>query len=106
MRPRQRARRAPSVTSSRSRSPGHDLAPELRVVDAAQVGAPGRPAVGAVTSSSVATCASVSIISTPGISGVPGKCPWKKSSLTVTFLTATSRLPGSCSVTASTSADG
>ena len=36
----------------------------------------------------VATWASVSIISTPGISGAPGKCPWKKSSLTVTFLTA------------------
>ena len=54
----------------------------------------------------VATCASVSIISTPGISGAPGKCPWKNSSLTVTFLTATTRRPGSCSVIASTSGDG
>ena len=54
---------------------GHHLQPELRVVHASQPGvrrtAP-RPA-----SSSVATCASVSIMSTPGISGVPGKCPWK-----------------------------
>ena len=41
-----------------------------------------------------------------GMMGVPGKCPWKKSSATVTFLTATSRRPGSCSTTASTSTDG
>ena len=41
-----------------------------------------------------------------GISGEPGKCPWKNSSLTVTFLTATRRRPGSCSVIASTSIDG
>ena len=57
-------------------------------------------------SSMVATWASVSIMSTPGISGSPGKCPWKNSSFTVTFLTATIRRPGSCSVTASTSGDG
>ncbi len=54
----------------------------------------------------VATCASVSIMSTPGISGAPGKCPWKNSSETVTFLYATTRRPGSCSATTSTSADG
>ena len=43
--------------------------------------------------STAATCVSVSIIRTPGISGAPGKWPWKKSSLTVTFLCATSRVP-------------
>ena len=53
-----------------------------------------------------ATCDSDSSISTAGMSGAPGKCPWKNSSLTVTFLTATSRRPGSCSVMASTSIDG
>ena len=41
-----------------------------------------------------------------GISGVPGKWPWKNSSLTVTFLTATSRRPASCSTIASTSVEG
>ena len=46
-------------------------------------------------SSRLATCVSDSIISTPGMSGVPGKCPWKNSSFTVTFLTATMRRPGS-----------
>ena len=56
--------------------------------------------------STAATCVSASIISTAGISGDPGKCPWKNSSLTVTFLNATSRSPGSCSVTASISSDG
>ena len=48
----------------------------------------------------------IHIISTPGISGAPGKCPWKNSSLTVTFLTATKRTPGSCSVMASIRNDG
>ena len=32
---------------------------------------------------------------TPGIRGTSGKCPWKKSSLTVTFLMAVIRRPGS-----------
>ena len=83
-----------------------DLQAELGVVDAAQVGAAAAGSSGPCISRMVATCASVSIIRTPGISGAPGKCPWKKSSLTVTFLTATIRRPGSCSVTASTSGDG
>ena len=38
--------------------------------------------------------------------GAPGKCPWKNSSLTVTFLKTTIRRPGSCSVTESISNDG
>ena len=101
------ARRAPERDLEPQPVARHHLPPELRVVHAAQVGVARRLAVGCrARRSSVATCASVSIMSTPGISGAPGKCPWKKSSLTVTFLTATSRLPGSCSVTASTSGDG
>ncbi len=58
------------------------------------------------SSSSAAACASASIMRTAGISGLLGKCPWKKSSLTVTFLNATSRFPGSCSTTASTRSEG
>ena len=53
---------------------GHDLPAELGVVHAAQrhavVGGTSRS-----SSSSVATCVSDSIISTPGISGVPGNVP-------------------------------
>ena len=81
-----------------------DRQPELGAVHAAQIRV--RPGLSGCVSRIVATCASVSIMSTPGISGAPGKCPWKNSSLTVTFLTATTRRPGSCSVTASTSGDG
>ena len=44
--------------------------------------------------------------STPGIRGAPGKWPGKKSSLTVTFLIATSRSPDVKSVTASTICSG
>ena len=73
----------------------HDLAAELGVVHAAQPRAARRTGPGCRHSSSVATCVSDSIISTPGMSGVPGKWPWKNSSLTVTFLTATMRRPGS-----------
>src|SRR5690348_14358747 len=53
-----------------------------------------------------AVCAIDSMTSTPGMSGVPGKWPWKNSSPTVTFFTATTRSPGVCSVTASMSGDG
>ena len=96
----------PSVTSSRSRSPGTTLRRNLasltpRSDTRAVAGAAARS-----RTSAAATWVSASIISTAGISGEPGKCPWKNSSLTVTFLTATSRLPGSCSVTASISSDG
>ena len=52
--------------------------------------------------STAATCVRASIMSTPGMTGIPGKCPWKNSSPTVTFLYATSRFPGSCSMTPST----
>ncbi len=75
--------------------PGHDLTPELGVVHAAQED-PQAAAFAQSSSSTVDACASASIISTPGIVGRPGKCPWKNSSLTVTFLAATTRRPGSC----------
>jgi hypothetical protein len=63
--------------------------------------APGSPRIRIV-----AAWTNDSIISTAGISGVPGKCPWKNSSLTVTFLIATTRRPASCSRMVSTSSDG
>ena len=100
------ARRAPIVTSRVSRSPGTTgsrnfalSTPRSHVPDTVE---PSGPCISRI----VATWASVSIMSTPGISGDPGKCPWKKSSLTVTFLTALMRRPGSCSMTASTSGEG
>ena len=103
-------RGAPSVTTScsdrRARpacgtSRRRRRAAARRTVAAAAVAARRRS-----SSSSVAACVSASIISTAGISGLSGKCPWKNSSLTVTFLTATSRFPGSCSATASTRSEG
>ncbi len=87
-----RPRRRPSVTCSSSRSPGTTCRrnfafstprSQARVDDGSQ------PAT-----SSAATCVSDSIMSTPGMSGAPGKCPWKNSSETVTFLTATMLRPG------------
>ena len=39
-------------------------------------------------------CAIASICSTPGITGTPGKWPWKNGSLNVTFLSATHALVG------------
>ena len=68
---------------------GHDLPAELGVVDAAQRrrarSAARRRARGrAPTPPASAPRSSAP----PGISGVPGKCPWKNSSLTVTFLNA------------------
>ena len=44
-------------------------------------------------------CANVSKIKAPGITGFPGKCPWKKSSLMVTFFVAIIFLPDSISST-------
>jgi len=40
------------------------------------------------------------------MTGFPGKCPWKNSSLNVTFLMPTTRLPGSTSRMRSTSRNG
>jgi hypothetical protein len=37
-------------------------------------------------------------IRTPGITGLFGKCPWKKGSLIVTFFIAVQRFPGSMSI--------
>src|SRR5713226_7030870 len=47
-------------------------------------------------------CAIDSMISTPGIIGWPGKCPWKCDSLMVTFFTPTMRFRRSISRMAST----
>ena len=41
------------------------------------------------TTSTALVCAIASMISTPGITGSTGKCPWKCGSLTVTFLMPT-----------------
>src|SRR4030042_5139921 len=46
------------------------------------------------------------IMRTPGITGSPGKCPWKKGSLTVTFFIPAIRLPSSSSMMRSTNKKG
>jgi hypothetical protein len=50
--------------------------------------------------------ANASMIRTPGMTGAPGKCPWKYGSFIVTFLIATTRRPGSSSTTRSTRRNG
>src|SRR5207247_1988828 len=52
------------------------------------------------------TWAIASMISTPGIMGWPGKCPWKNGSLIVTFLMPTIRCCPSTSMMRSTSRKG
>jgi len=52
------------------------------------------------------TCAIASTISTPGMMGCPGKCPWKKGSLIVTFLIPTTRVFSSISTIRSTNRNG
>ena len=71
------------TTSSVSTSPGHDRLAELRLVDGHEVddlrlGIERRPGCAA---SSAPACASASMISTPGITGCPGKWPLKCGSL-------------------------
>ncbi len=51
-------------------------------------------------------CAIASTMSTPGITGLPGKCPRKNSSLAVTFLMVTIRFFRSNSITRSISRNG
>lgn len=51
-------------------------------------------------------CAKASIISTPGITGFPGKCPIKCGSFIVTFFLATHFTPGSSSSTVSMRRNG
>ena len=104
--PRQRACGAGRAsTSSRSRSPGHDLTPELRVVHAAQVD-PHAPAVAHRAAGRSTPGPAPPSSGRPASSADPGKCPWKNSSLTVTFLAATTRRPGSCWTTASSRYQG
>ena len=58
------------------------------------------------TASTPAAWARASTISTPGMIGRPGKCPWKKGSLMVTALIAVMRSSGTKSWTRSTSSIG
>src|SRR5258708_32847256 len=51
-------------------------------------------------------CASASTMSTPGMMGRPGKCPWNHGSPIVTHLCPTMRSPGTTSITRSTSTNG
>ena len=53
-----------------------------------------------------ASWAMASSWSTPGMSGMSGKCPWKKGSLIVTFLIPTARRKPSTSITRSMSRKG
>ena len=85
---------------------GHDLAAELRVVDAAQVDAGRRGASALEQQDAWPPAPAPRSSARPASAASPGKWPWKNSSLTVTFLTATSRRPGSCWTTASTRNDG
>ena len=52
------------------------------------------------------TWAIASTISTPGIKGRSGKCPWNCGSFIVTFLIAVAETPGSWAITRSTRANG
>ena len=86
---------------------GHGGPAELGVVDADDVDL--EPAAGRARPSAArcpAAWARLSMSSTPGITGAPGKWPSKNSSEPVTFLMATSRPAGSCSSTRSTSTNG
>jgi hypothetical protein len=58
------------------------------------------------TASTPAACANASTISTPGMIGRPGKCPWKKSSFMLTALIAVIDWSGTIRSTRSTSSIG
>src|SRR5450830_2129599 len=60
----------------------------------------------ALAAASVAVWASASTIRTPGISGLPGKCPANQTSSSRSVRKATQRTPGSSSSTSSTSKKG
>src|SRR5678815_1405412 len=51
-------------------------------------------------------CAIASMVTAPGMTGAPGKCPSKKGSLIETFFKATSRRSPSTSITRSTRRNG
>ena len=82
--------------------PSANVHPSARLGEGTIVGATS----GCSRIRTAASCVSASIVRTAGITGAPGKCPEKKSSLIVRFLNAVSRLPGSCSPTASIRNDG
>ena len=97
--------------------PGHPVMPGVLVIEAlAQTGgiltqlshqaaATDAPSASIRCESWVSTppaCASASMTSTPGITGRPGKWPWKKGSLMLTFLMPIALSASCISVTLST----
>src|SRR5262249_21019387 len=100
--PRRRRKR----TSSRSWSPGatgrRNFAPSTPTIWIST----SRGSFDSLRSHTPAAWARLSMISTPGITGSPGKWPAKKSSEPVTFFVATSPSFGSCSSTRSSSTNG
>src|SRR5450756_313754 len=64
------------------------------------------PLAAALAAASVAVWASASTMSTPGITGLPGKCPANQKSSSRNVRAATQRTPGSSSSTSSTSRNG
>lgn len=97
-------RNVPSSISSRSVSPGFTCRRNLKLF--IFVNTASLPLFSSMDSAKTApTCASASTISTPGMMGFPGKCPWKNGSFTVTFLMPTA-FPSPISSTLSTSKNG
>ena len=101
-----RRRRRRIDTETRSRSPGTTWRRKRALLTPRSTARRVAVSPSGSSSSTAAAWTKVSIIKTPGITGLPGKWPWKNSSLTVTFLTATRRAPGSCSTTSSSSTEG
>ena len=98
-------RTSSSSHSSSSSSPGSTIALEAHVVDAGE-----EHQLAAVLllreHRDGAACASASTMITPGMIGLPGKCPAKYHSSPRTCLRATTRSPGSSSSTSSRSRNG
>ena len=88
----------------------HDRLAELRLVDGHEVDDARASALPSTcceaTQSAPAVCAIPSISNTPGITGRPGKWPWKCGSLTVTFLMPTPDSSPRVSTMRSTSRNG
>ena len=84
-----------------------DRVPEPRAVDRHEIGELVVDVLPThLNARSAHACASASRISTPGITGLPGKCPTKNGSFIVTPFQATSRTPGSTATTRSTRRNG
>jgi hypothetical protein len=68
---------APELSARVQTIAGKHIATELGAVDTTQRDARGLRRAGPIEKQHAASCVSASIMSTAGISGVPGKCPWK-----------------------------